>query len=100
MRFDLLVPALVMFALLAIGLELTAADFGAVRRRGALLAAGLLLPVIVLPLVALLLAVFRPPVVIGAGVLLIAACPIGGISNTYAAARSRRGTSRWPRPSR
>lgn len=91
MRFDLLVPALVMFALLAIGLELTAADLRAVRRRGALLAAGLLLAVIVLPLVALLLvAVFRPPAVIGAGVLLIAACPIGGISNTYAISPGRR----------
>lgn len=46
---------------------------------------GLFAPLVVLPLIALaLIAAFRPPVELERGLLLIAACPIGGISATYA----------------
>jgi bile acid:Na+ symporter, BASS family len=84
MPLEQLVPVIVMFALVAIGLELTPADFSHVRRRAGLLVAGLVAPVIALPLVAIaLVQLFDPPRTIAAGVLLVAACPIGGISNTY-----------------
>jgi BASS family bile acid:Na+ symporter len=73
------------FALLtAIGLDLTTEDFVRVRRRRALVLAGLLAPLFLLPLIALCLtALLRSPSDIAAGVLLIAACPIGSVSNTY-----------------
>ena len=49
-----------------------------------MLATGLIAPVVILPGLALLLiACFVPPAHVAAGLLLVAACPIGGISNTY-----------------
>jgi BASS family bile acid:Na+ symporter len=84
MRLEQIVPVIVMFALVAIGLELRPSDFSQVRRRAGLLVAGLALPVILLPLVAIaLVQIFDPPRTIAAGLFLVAACPIGGISNTY-----------------
>lgn len=84
MQLEQIVPVIVMFALVAIGLELRPADFSQVRRRAGLLVAGLALPVILLPLVAIaLVQLFDPPRTIAIGVFLVAACPIGGISNTY-----------------
>jgi len=45
---------------------------------------GLFGPLLVLPPLALLLvALFHPPADVQAGLFLVAACPIGGISNTY-----------------
>jgi BASS family bile acid:Na+ symporter len=84
MDLEQFVPVIVMFALVAIGLELRPSDFSHVRRRAGLLVAGLALPVMLLPLVAIaLVLLFDPPRTIAAGVFLVAACPIGGISNTY-----------------
>ena len=81
---DLAVPALTFLLLLAVGLDLTPGDFARVRRQHAVLAVGLVGPLLVLPPLALLLVVlFRPSPDLQAGLLLIAACPIGGISNTY-----------------
>jgi bile acid:Na+ symporter, BASS family len=81
---DVGVPAVVMFALLAIGLELAPGNFVEVRRRPRVVLAGLLVPLLALPLIALaLIAIFQPSPAVQAGLLLIAACPIGGISNTY-----------------
>jgi BASS family bile acid:Na+ symporter len=81
---DLAVPAVVMFALFAIGLELAPRDFATVRSRPRILIAGLVLPLLALPPIALILiAIFQPSPAVQAGLLLIAACPIGGISNTY-----------------
>jgi len=81
---DLAVPAITFFLLFAVGLDLAPADFGRVRRQARLLAVGLIGPLVVLPPLALLLvAVFRPALDVQAGVFLVAACPIGGISNTY-----------------
>jgi len=78
------VPAVTIVALLAVGMDLTPADFARVRQRPRLVAAGLLWPLLTLPPLAFaLVRLFEPPPAIQAGPLLIAACPIGGISNTY-----------------
>ncbi len=78
------VPAITIFAMLAIGLQLVPADLTRMRGQTGVVAAGLLVPVLSLPVLALsLIAVFEPPAAIESGLLLIAACPIGGISNTY-----------------
>ena len=81
---DLAVPAITFLLLLGVGLDLAPADFARVRRQPRVLAAGLMGPLLVLPPLALLIVVlFRPSPDLQAGLLLIAACPIGGISNTY-----------------
>ena len=81
---DLAVPAITFLLLLAVGLDLAPADFARVRRQRRVLAAGLVGPLLVLPPLALLLVVLsRPSSDLQAGLLLVAACPIGGISNTY-----------------
>ena len=81
---DLAVPAITFLLLFAVGLDLDLADFGRVRRQPRVLAVGLLGPVLVLPPLALVLvALFRPSPDLQAGLLLVAACPIGGISNSY-----------------
>ena len=81
---DIAVPALTFFLLTAVGLDLTREDFARVRRQWTVVLAGLLAPLVLLPPIALGLTwVFQPSPEIAAGVLLVAACPIGGISNTY-----------------
>jgi BASS family bile acid:Na+ symporter len=81
---DLAVPAITFLLLFAVGLDLAPPDFARVRRQPRVLAVGLLGPVLVLPPLALLLVVLsRPSPDLQAGLLLVAACPIGGISNTY-----------------
>jgi BASS family bile acid:Na+ symporter len=81
---DVAVPLITLLLLAAVGLDLTIRDFAAVRRQPRILAIGLLAPVATLPLVAIVsMAVFDPPPVIVSSLLLLVACPIGGISNTY-----------------
>jgi bile acid:Na+ symporter, BASS family len=81
---DVATPAIVFTLLMAVGLDLTPADFARVRRAPMTLAAGLVAPLLVLPAIALALVWwFRPDPAVEAGLLLVAACPIGGISNTY-----------------
>ena len=81
---DLAVPAITFLLLLAVGLDLTPVDFARVRGQPRVLAVGLLGPVLLLPPLALLLvALSRPSPDLQAALLLVAACPIGGISNTY-----------------
>lgn len=81
---DVAIPLITVLLLAAAGLDLTIRDFAEVRRRPRILAIGLLAPVVALPLVALAsMAVFNPSPVLAASLLLIVACPIGGISNTY-----------------
>ncbi|HVH25482.1 MAG TPA: hypothetical protein VM818_01940 [Vicinamibacterales bacterium] len=81
---DVVVPALNFVLLVAVGLDLTADDFARVRRHRALVLTGLFAPLFVLPPLALLLtSSFETSPEVTAGMLLIAACPIGGISNAY-----------------
>jgi BASS family bile acid:Na+ symporter len=78
------IPATNFLLLAAVGLDLTLADFARVRRQYALLIAGLVAPVILLPLVAVgVTALFNAGPTLAASVFLVAACPIGGVSNTY-----------------
>ena len=54
------------------------------RRQPALVLTGLIGPLLLLPPIAVCLAwAFQPAPDVTAGLLLVAACPIGGISNTY-----------------
>jgi BASS family bile acid:Na+ symporter len=78
------VPVLNFILLVAVGLDLTGEDFFRVRQRWTLLLAGLVLPLVLLPIAALALTRLSgaDPLVI-TGMLLLAACPIGGISNAY-----------------
>jgi BASS family bile acid:Na+ symporter len=81
---DVAIPAVVFLTMIVVGLDLTAADFERVRQKPGLVAAGLLGPLLLLPPAALLLVrVLAPPAHLEAGLLLIASCPVGGISNTY-----------------
>jgi bile acid:Na+ symporter, BASS family len=81
---DVSIPAITFLLLTAVGLFLTPADFARARRNPAVVAVGIVGPLLVLPLLALgLIAAFRPDPATETGLLLIAVCPIGGISNTY-----------------
>lgn len=78
------IPAMNFILLAAVGLTLTVKDFARVRAQPVLVATGLVAPVFLLPPLALVLTqFFRPGPEVVAGLLLIAACPIGGISNTF-----------------
>ena len=78
------VPLLTFVMLFAVGLDLTAKDFARVRRQPAVVMAGLLGPLVLLPPIAIgLIWAFQPSADVAASLLLVAACPIGGISNTY-----------------
>jgi BASS family bile acid:Na+ symporter len=88
---DLAVPAITFPLVFAVGLDLAPADFAHVRRQPRVLTSGLLGPLLLLPPLALLLvALFRPPADVRAGLLLVVACPIGGF-------RIRTATWRAPR---
>jgi BASS family bile acid:Na+ symporter len=83
---DVAVPLLTFLMLATVGLGLEAADFARLRRQRAVVLTGLLLPLVVLPILAVvLIRVFDPPLAVAGGLLLVAACPIGGISNFYSA---------------
>jgi len=78
------IPAVVFVCMIAVGLDLRPTDFDRVRRRPLLVGAGLVGPLLLLPPAALLLVWWlAPPPHLEAGLLLIASCPVGGISNTY-----------------
>ena len=85
---DVGAPVLAFTTLLAVGLELRPADFARLRGVPLVVAVGLLAPLVVLPAIALALVWWlAPDPFIEAGLLLVAACPIGGI-------RTR--TATWP----
>lgn len=78
------VPAITFVLLAAVGCDLRVSDFRRVLGQPRLVAAGLLVPPLVLPPLALALAaLFDPPAPIAGGILLVAICPVGGISNTF-----------------
>ncbi|HQR45176.1 MAG TPA: bile acid:sodium symporter [Thermoanaerobaculia bacterium] len=81
---DVAIPFVAILAMTIVGLDLTRADFARVRARPRVLAAGLFGPLVLLPPAALaVLALVPMPEEIRAGLLLLAVCPVGGISNTY-----------------
>jgi bile acid:Na+ symporter, BASS family len=81
---DIATPLITFILLTGVGLELTRDDFVRVLRSPRLVLAGLAGPLVLLPPLALLLiAACAPPPNVQAGLLLVAICPIGGISNTY-----------------
>jgi BASS family bile acid:Na+ symporter len=81
---DVAIPLVTVLLMVVVGLDLTAAEFHRVGRRPILLATGLLVPPVLLPLLALgLVSLSRPSSTVAAGLLIVAACPIGGISNVY-----------------
>jgi len=81
---DVSVPVLTFLVLAAVGLDLMARDFTRLRRQPTLMLAGLIGPLILLPPIAVGLArLFQPAPEVAMGLLLVAVCPIGGISNTY-----------------
>jgi BASS family bile acid:Na+ symporter len=78
------VPTMTFLLLVAVGIDLTAGDFARVRQQRALVLTGLFAPLILLPpLAALLARLFGASDAIAAGMLLVAACPIGSVSNLY-----------------
>jgi BASS family bile acid:Na+ symporter len=78
------VPAVTFLVLMAVGLDLTAADFRRVRHQHRIVTAGLVGPLLILPPLAwLLILLFAPPADVRTGLLLIVACPIGGMSNMF-----------------
>jgi len=81
---DIAVPLITFVLLGMVGSSLDRSDFARVGRQPRIVLAGLAGPVFLLPPLAVgLVSVFRPPREIEAGLLLIATCPIGGISNIY-----------------
>lgn len=81
---DLAIPTVAFLVMTVVGLDLSRADLDLVLSRPRLLVAGLLAPLVLLPPMALaVLAAVPMPAEIGAGLLLLAVCPVGGISNAY-----------------
>jgi BASS family bile acid:Na+ symporter len=81
---DIAIPAVTFLLLMGVGMDLTRKDFLRLRLQPLTVATGLLVPLVVLPPIAVgLTLAFRPPPDVEAGLMLIAVCPIGGISNTY-----------------
>lgn len=81
---DVAVPLVAFLVMTVVGLDLTRSDLARVAARPRLVVAGLVAPLVLLPPVALfVLAAVPMPAEIGAGLLLLAVCPVGGISNAY-----------------
>jgi bile acid:Na+ symporter, BASS family len=81
---DIAIPAITFLLLTVVGLDLTRADFVRLARQPLLIASGVIGPLVVLPPLALLvIALLKPPPDVQTGLLLMAICPVGGISNTY-----------------
>jgi BASS family bile acid:Na+ symporter len=81
---DIGVLLVTLLLMVTVGMELEGGDFRAVAHRKAALFGALLLPAILLPLLAFALArVLALPAHVTAGLLLLAACPVGDIANFY-----------------
>lgn len=81
---DIAVPALTCLLMIAVGLDLTTHDFLEVASSSKLVTGAMLGQVILLPAAAILLVQVLPlKPHIGTGLLLIAACPAGGLSNYF-----------------
>ena len=81
---DIGVLLVTLLLMVTVGMELEGGDFREVARRKAALLGALLLPAILLPLLAFaLVRVLALPAHVMAGLLLLAACPVGDIANFY-----------------
>jgi len=79
------VPVLVFFTMVVVGMELTTADFRRVARQPKTVGAAFVGQFVLLPILAwLLVRCLDLPPAIARGVLLVAACPSGGMANVYA----------------
>lgn len=77
-------PLITLVLLAAVGLETEARDFRRVLARPRLLVLGVLVPPLVLPALALgLITLASPSPAIASGLMLVAICPVGGISTTF-----------------
>jgi bile acid:Na+ symporter, BASS family len=84
MLLDLGILAVTLLLMVTVGMELEGRDFREVARRKEVLLGTLLLPAILLPVLAFALArVLALPPHLTAGILLLAACPVGDIANFY-----------------
>jgi BASS family bile acid:Na+ symporter len=78
------VPVLVFSAMVVVGTELTAADFRRVARPPRTVVAATLRQFVLLPVLGwLLVCCLNPQPAIARGLLLVAACPSGGMANVY-----------------
>lgn len=81
---EILPWAIAMLLLTSVGLDLRVQDFTAIRHTPGLVLAGVLVPPLTLPLIAAsLVSVLAPTLGTAQGVLLLSACPIGGVSTSY-----------------
>lgn len=81
---SIVAPATNFALLIAVGLDLTPDDFARVRRQRAVVLTGLFAPLVLLPPIALwLTSAFHASPDLAGAMLLIAACPIGGVSNAW-----------------
>jgi BASS family bile acid:Na+ symporter len=81
---DVAIPVVTFLLMVVVGLDLTAGEFHRVRRRPLVLLTGLLAPIVVLPPLAWGLVILSSPSpAVATGLLIMSACPIGGISNVY-----------------
>jgi BASS family bile acid:Na+ symporter len=82
--FDLLIPAIVVLLMVSAGTGVRLQQFACVVRLPRLLIGGTLAQLLLLPLLALLLVwLTAPPPALAAGLVLVAACPGGALSNFY-----------------
>jgi BASS family bile acid:Na+ symporter len=83
------VPALVFFAMVVVGMELTTSDFSRVARQPATVVAATVGQFLLLPAIGwLLVRSLHLQPAIAQGVLLIGRCPSGAMANVY--------TDTWP----
>lgn len=76
------VPALVFCAMVVVGMELTVEDFRRVLSQPGTVASAIIGQVVLLPLLGwLLVRLFTLHPAVAQGVLLVAACPSGGMAN-------------------
>jgi BASS family bile acid:Na+ symporter len=79
---DLLVPVCIALTMAVLGLELTAADFNRVLANPGGIVLATVGQIVLLPVASIgLVHALHPPVALGAGLLVVAACPGGALSN-------------------
>ena len=84
MIINILIPAIVMLLMIVVGTGLQAGQFRSVLRSPITLVGGSLAQIVLLPAGALLIIyLLEPPPELAAGLLLVAACPGGALSNFY-----------------